>query len=45
VIEVWESEEAARRFLSERFKPAFEAVGIPGPPPQAQFWPVHDYMS
>jgi len=27
VIEVWESEEDAQRFLSERLRPAFEAVG------------------
>jgi hypothetical protein len=44
VIEVWESEEDAKRFLEERLKPALEAVGVPGPPPQPQFWPVHNYM-
>ncbi len=43
VIEVWESEEDAQRFLSERLRPAFEAVGVSGPPPQ--FWPVHDYIT
>jgi hypothetical protein len=41
VIEVWESEEEARRFLRERFAPALAAVGVSGPPPQPQFWPVH----
>jgi hypothetical protein len=45
VIELWESEKDAKRFLSERFKPAFEAVGAPGPPPQPQFSPVHNYMT
>ncbi len=43
VIEVWESEEDARRFVKERLLPAFEAVGAPLPPPP-QFWPVHNYM-
>ena len=45
VVEVWESEEDARRFLSERFGPALEAVGFAGPRPQPQFWPVHNYMT
>jgi len=44
VIEVWESEEDAKRFFNERLKPAFEAVGVSGPP-QPQFWPVHNYMT
>jgi hypothetical protein len=44
VIEVFESEEDARRFLNERFGPALEAVGFAGRRPQPQFWPVHDYM-
>jgi hypothetical protein len=44
VIEVWESEEAARRFIQERLVPAFKAVGVSGPPPQPEFWPVHNYM-
>ena len=41
VIEVWESEEDANRFFNERLKPAFDAVGVSGPPPQPQIWPVH----
>ena len=45
VIEVWESEEDANRFLQERLKPAFEAIGVPGPPPTPQFWPAHNYMA
>ena len=45
VIEVWESEDDAKRFLQERFKPALEAVGVPGPPPQPQVWPAHSYMT
>jgi len=45
VIEVWDSEEDAREFLHDRLLPAVEAVGAPGPPPQPQFWPVHEYMA
>jgi hypothetical protein len=44
VIEVFESEEDAGRFLTERFGPALEAVGFAGRRPQPQFWPVHSYM-
>ncbi len=44
VIEVWESEEAANRFLQERFFPALQTLGIPGPPPKREFWPVHNAM-
>jgi hypothetical protein len=44
VLEIWESEEDAKRFLQERLKPAWEAVGLSGPPPQPQFWHVHNYM-
>lgn len=45
VIELWESEEEAKRFLKERFAPALEALGVSGPPPQILFWPVHRYMT
>ena len=41
VIEIFESSEAASRFLTERFAPVLAAVGYTGEPPQAQFWPVH----
>ena len=44
VIEVWESEEDAKRFVKERLLPAFEAVSTP-PPPPPEFWPVHNYMA
>jgi hypothetical protein len=44
VIELFESEEEARRFLKERLGPAFQAVGAAAPPPP-QFWPVHNYMT
>jgi hypothetical protein len=44
VIEVWESEEDARRFVAERLLPAFEAAGAPQPPPP-QLWAVHTYMA
>jgi hypothetical protein len=43
VIEIWESEEDAKRFV-ERLRPAFEAVGAPAPPPP-ELWPVHNYMA
>lgn len=41
VVEVWESEDEARKFLAERFAPAFRAAGASGPPPPTEFWPVH----
>jgi hypothetical protein len=44
VIEVWESEEDARRFLEERLKPAFDAVGFTGRA-EPELWPVHNYMT
>ena len=44
VIELWESEEDARAFLRERFAPALEAIGVSGPPPRIEFWPVHNTM-
>ncbi len=44
VIEVWESEEEANRFFQERFFPAMQALGISGPPPEREFWPVHNAM-
>lgn len=45
VIELWESEEEARRFLRERFAPALQAIGVSGPQPQIEFWPVHKIMT
>jgi hypothetical protein len=44
VIEVWESEEEANRFFQERFFPALQALGVSGPPPAREFWPVHHAM-
>jgi hypothetical protein len=44
VIEVWESEEEANRFLQERFFPALKVLGIEQPPPNREFWPVHSAM-
>ncbi len=43
VIEVWESEEEAKRFAAERLLPAFEAADAP-PPPPPELWPVHQYL-
>jgi len=44
VIEVWDSEDDARRFVTEHLMPAFEAVGAHAPPPP-QLSPVHSYMA
>jgi hypothetical protein len=44
VIEVWESEEDAKRFVAEHLRPAFEAVGATAPPPP-ELWPVHNDMA
>jgi hypothetical protein len=44
VIEVWESEEDAKRFFEEHLLPAAEAVGAPAPP-APQVWKVHNYMA
>lgn len=44
VIEVWESEDDARRFVTEHLMPAFEAVSAIAPPPP-QLSPVHSYMA
>ncbi len=43
VIEVWDTEEEAARFLQERFIPALRELGVEGPPPR-EFWPVHNAM-
>lgn len=45
VIEVFESQEEANRFLKERFGPALKAAGFSGQPPQPQFWQVHNHMT
>ena len=44
VIEVFDSEDAARRFVTERLAPAFQAIGAP-PPPPPELWSVHNYMT
>jgi hypothetical protein len=44
VIELWETEEDAKRFLAERLGPAAEAAGTAAPPPP-ELWPVHNYMA
>ena len=44
VIEVWDSEDDAKRFVNERLLPAFREVGAPAPPPP-QLWPVHTSMA
>jgi hypothetical protein len=44
VIEIWESEQDAQRFLQERLRPAWEAVGVEPPPNPPQFWQLHNVM-
>jgi hypothetical protein len=44
VIEIWETEEDAKRFLAERLGPATVGVGTPAPPPP-ELWPVHTYIT
>jgi hypothetical protein len=41
VIEVFPSEDDARRFLREKLGPALRAAGAAGPPPEPEFWPLH----
>jgi hypothetical protein len=45
VIEIFESEEEANRFFQERFIPALRELGLDGPPPPRELWPVHNAMS
>lgn len=40
VIEVFESEDEGRRFVGERFGPAYRAAGATSPPPTPEFWTV-----
>jgi len=44
VIEVWDTEEEAISFFQERFIPALRDLGVDGPPPPREFWPVHNAM-
>lgn len=43
VIDVFDSEDDAKRFVQERVLPAIEAVGAE-PPPPPQFWHVHNCL-
>ncbi|GGT28786.1 hypothetical protein GCM10010271_36110 [Streptomyces kurssanovii] len=45
VVEIWESEDDAKRFVQERLMPALQAAGASGPMPTPQFWPVYKYMT
>ncbi len=45
VIEIFESTEAASRFLRERFAPALAELSENGSPPEPQFWPVHSVLT
>jgi hypothetical protein len=44
VIEIWESEDEMNTFFQERFIPALRALGVEGPPPPREVWPVHNAM-
>jgi len=44
VIEVFDSEDEARRFVQERLLPGAEAVGAE-PPPPPQFWQLHNCLT
>ena len=44
VLEVWESEEDAKRFRDERLMPAFDAAGVPRPQSPPQVWQVHTVL-
>lgn len=44
VIEIWDSEEDARRFREERLLPAFDAAGFARPQVMPQVWQLHTYM-
>ena len=44
VIEVFESDEDARRFREERLMPAFDAAGVPRPTGPPEIWQLHNYM-
>ncbi len=46
VVEVWESPEDAQRFVEERLRPAFQAVGISTPDDvKPEFWPIHNLVT
>jgi hypothetical protein len=42
VVEIWESEEAARRFDEERVEPVLRQVGVQRPAPET--WEVHNLV-
>jgi len=44
VIDVFDSEDDAKRFVQERVLPAIEAVGAELPPPP-QFWHVYNWLT
>jgi hypothetical protein len=44
VLEVWESQEDAQRFVQERLLPAFEAAVVERPPIRPEVWPIHNLL-
>jgi hypothetical protein len=42
VVEVWESEDAARKFDEERVEPLLQQVGVERPAPEV--WQVHNLV-
>jgi hypothetical protein len=45
IIELFDSQEDASRFLKERFAPIYREVAGSRQPPDPQFWPVHNYLT
>ena len=43
VVEVWESEDQARKFDEETLLPLLQSVGVERPEPQT--WPVHNLVT
>jgi hypothetical protein len=44
VLEVWESQEDAQRFVQERLLPAFEAAGVERLPNRPEIWSIHNVL-
>ena len=45
VIEIFDSVEDASSFLKDRFQPALASLGLDGPAPTPEFWPVEALLT
>lgn len=45
VFEVWESQEAQERWMTDRLGPALQDVGVPGPPTRQEWLDVAGFYS